>query len=163
MEEHGIKSHKAVLIVFLVITLFTLARQFVHGSWSTMYAMDDFMAGFFLIFGFFKMIDLKGFVKIYKGYNLIARQFPIYAYVLPFIQISIGIAYLVQIFPLYSNLVNLIIMSIDFIGVLIKLIQQEVIPCACLGTLFSHPLSLMSLFENTLMVVMSIFMLMYHM
>jgi len=53
-------------------------------------------------------------------------------------------------------------MSLGFISVLIKLIKKEIIPCACLGTLFSHPLSLMSLFEQLLMVGMSLSMVLYH-
>jgi len=158
-----VRSHKAVVIIFAVITLFTITRQFLYGSWHGMRAMSDFMAGFFLIFGFFKIIDLKNFVQAYSRYNLLAQRFILYAYAVPFIQIGIGIAYLLQAFPLYSNLINFTVMLVGFVSVLIKLIKKEVIPCACLGTLFKHPLSLMSLFENALMVGMSLFMLIYHM
>lgn len=159
--EYGVKSHKAVIIVFIVIMVFAFTRQWIYG-WNIMQAMDDIMAGFFLIFGFFKIIDLHGFVLAYRRYNLLAQQFALYGYILPFIEISIGFAYLLGVFPLLSNIINLIIMSVGFVSVFIKLIQKEVIPCACLGTLFSHPLSLMSLFENVLMVVMAFYMLMYH-
>lgn len=160
--RYGVKSHKAVLIIFILITLFTLIRQWMAGSWHGMQAMSDFMAGFFLIFGTFKIIDLSGFVIAYKNYNLIAQHFIAYAYALPFIQIGLGIAYLFRIYPLLSNSINFVVMTLGFISILIKLLKKEVIPCACLGTLFQHPLSLVSLFENAIMVLMSLSMVLYH-
>lgn len=161
MKFYGVK-HKDVVIIFFVITVFTLVRQWSYGSWHGMRAMSDFMAGFFLIFGSFKIVDLPGFVNAYKKYNLIAEHITLYAYLLPFIQISIGIMYLFHVYPLVSNSVNFIIMSLGFMSVLVKLIKNEIVPCACLGTLFQHPLSLMSLFENALMVGMSLFMVLHH-
>ncbi len=160
--RYGVKSHKAVIVIFFVITLFTLVRQWISGSWHGMQAMSDFMSGFFLIFGFFKIIDLRGFVAAYKKYNLIAKHLTLYAYAVPFIQIGLGITYLFRIYPLASNSINFVVMTLGFISVLIKLIKKKVIPCACLGTIFKHPLSLMSLFENSLMVVMALSMVLYH-
>ncbi len=160
--KYGIKSHKAVIIIFVVITLFTLTRQWLAGSLHAMQAMSDFMAGFFLIFGAFKIIDLGGFVVAYKKYNLVAEHVTAYAYAFPFIQIGLGVTYLLRIYPLLSNSINFIVMTLGFISVLIKLIKKKVIPCACLGTLFKHPLSLVSLLENGLMVGMSLSMVLYH-
>lgn len=160
--KYGVKSHKAVIIIFVVITLFTLMRQWIAGSWHSMLAMSDFMSGFFLIFGTFKLIDLRGFVIAYKKYNLIAKHLTAYAYAVPFIQIGLGVTYLFHIYPLLSNSINFVVMTLGFISVLIKLIKKDVIPCACLGTLFKHPLSLVSLFENALMVAMSLAMTLYH-
>ena len=160
--KYGVKSHKVVIIIFVVITLFTLIRQWIAGSWHGMQAMSDFMAGFFLIFGTFKLIDLRGFVTAYKKYNLIAKHLTLYAYAVPFIQIGLGVTYLFHIYPLLSNGINFVVMTLGFISILIKLVKKDVIPCACLGTLFKHPLSLVSLFENALMVVMALSMTLYH-
>ena len=160
--RYGIKSHKSVAIIFCIITLFTLLRQWLYFSWNSMRAMSDFMAGFFLIFGFFKIIDLRGFAAAYKKYNLVAKHLVAYAYAIPFIQIGLGITYLFHLYPLASNMVNFIVMTIGSISVFAKIIKKKVIPCACLGTLFQHPLSLMSLFESALMVVMSTSMVLYH-
>lgn len=160
--KYGVKSHSVVIIIFAIIILFTVTRQWMAGSWHGMRAMSDFMAGFFLIFGLFKVIDLRGFVVAYKKYNLIAHHLTFYAYAVPFIQIGLGITYLFHVYPLASNSINFVMMSLGFLGVLSKLIKKEIIPCACLGTIFSHPLSLMSLFEQALMVVMSLSMMLYH-
>ena len=159
---YGIKSHNAVIIIFVVIILFTITRQWIAGSWHSMQAMSDFMAGFFLIFGTFKIIDLRGFVVAYRRYNLIANHLAIYAYALPFIQIGLGIAYFFHAYPLAANSINFIVMTLGFISVLIKLVKKEIIPCACLGTLFKHPLSLTSLLENALMVAMSLSMMLFY-
>ena len=42
--------------------------------------MNFFMAGFFLVFSFFKFLNLKGFVKVYQTYDLIAKKIPFYGY-----------------------------------------------------------------------------------
>lgn len=160
--KYGVKSHKVIVFIFIIITLFTLMRQWMYGSWHGMRAMTDFMAGFFLIFGFFKIINIKGFAQAYKKYNLVARYIPAYAYAIPFIQMGIGFTYLTRHVLLFSNVINFIIMSIGFVSVLVKLIKKEIIPCACLGTFFRHPLSIMSLFEQVLMVGMSLSMVIYH-
>lgn len=160
--RYGIKSHKAVVVIFALLTFFTLFHQWLHGTWNGMQAMRDFMGGYFLIFGFFKIIDLSGFVHAYKNYNIIAPYMPLYAYVFPFIQIALGILYVTNTFMLFANITNFLVMSLGFISISIKLIKKEIIPCACLGTLFRHPLSLVSLLENFLMVGMSFFMFMYH-
>lgn len=160
--RYGVKSHSVIVIIFTAITLFTTIKQFMAGSWNPMLAMSDFMAGFFLIFGTFKIIDLSGFVAAYKRYNLIAEHISLYAYVFPFIQLGLGFAYLFHAYPLTINSINFVVMSLGFMSVLIKIIKKEIIPCACLGTLFRHPLSLMSLFEQALMVTMSLSMVLYH-
>ena len=42
--KYGVKSHSAVVIIFMAITAFTLIRQWISGSWHGMFAMSDFMA-----------------------------------------------------------------------------------------------------------------------
>ena len=160
--RYGIKGHNPVILIFSLITLFILIRQWQSGSWHSMMAMSDFMGAYFLIFGTFKIIDLRGFVAMYKKYNLVAEYLTLYAYAFPFLQVGIGIAYLIHVYALTSNFINFIIMTIGFISILIKIIKKEIIPCACLGTLFRHYLSLMSLFENALMVAMALAMVLYH-
>ena len=51
-----------LIIIFAIICTFTLVRQFLLESWNMMDAVNDFMAGFFLVFGTFKLINLPKFV-----------------------------------------------------------------------------------------------------
>ena len=43
-------------------------------SVSTMETMRYFMAGFFLVFSFFKLLDINAFADAYVGYDLLAKQ-----------------------------------------------------------------------------------------
>jgi hypothetical protein len=50
-------------------------------------------------------------------------------------------------------------MGIGAIGVYIKLLKKEEIPCACLGTVFKVPMIWVTLAEDLLMVAMAVIML----
>jgi len=36
--------------------------------------MNHFMAGFFLVFSFFKLLNLKGFAESYSMYDIVAKH-----------------------------------------------------------------------------------------
>ena len=57
--------------------------------------MLDFMGIFFVVFSFFKLLNLKGFQNSFKKYDLIGKQFNLYCWLYPFIEIVIGI-FLIQ-------------------------------------------------------------------
>jgi hypothetical protein len=38
--------------------------------------MRYFMGGFFLVFSFFKLLDVRGFVDAYRSYDIVARAWP---------------------------------------------------------------------------------------
>ena len=67
------------------------------GRWEVMPMMRHFMAGFFLVFSFFKLLDLRGFMDTYRGYDLLARRFKVYAAAYPFIELLLGVAYLINL------------------------------------------------------------------
>jgi hypothetical protein len=117
------------------------------------------MAGFFLTFSFFKFLNLKGFAKAYQSYDLIAKKFHFYGYIYPLIEFFLGLSYLLQIFPLMTNVINLLVMIISSAGVLVSLIKGKRIQRARLGTFFDLPMSTLTLWEDLLMVVMSSMML----
>ena len=117
------------------------------------------MAGFFLTFSFFKFLDLKAFANAYRGYDLIAKRIPAYGFVYPFIELGLGISYLIGFAPFATNAVNIVVMGVSSVGVLRALISKNKIQCACLGAVFNLPMSTISLIEDLVMVVMSGFML----
>src|SRR5689334_23187538 len=61
-------TFKPVLMIFGYITVITLATSISAGSFHLMKAMNVFMAGFFLSFSFFKMLDLGSFAESYSMY-----------------------------------------------------------------------------------------------
>jgi copper chaperone CopZ len=118
-------------------------------------AMGNFMGAFFLAFAFFKLLDLRGFADAYRTYDVVARRIPAYAYAYPFIELSLGVAYVTGFQPFATNLVTLVVMAVSSIGVVQSLLQKRKIRCACLGTVFNLPMSTVTLVEDGLMAGMA--------
>jgi hypothetical protein len=121
--------------------------------------MRHFMAGFFLIFSFFKMLNLKGFKDSYAMYDIIARKFPVWGYMYVCIEVLLGIAFLTNFNPVLTNSVTLLVMSVSIVGVLNAVLDKKTIQCACLGAVFKLPMSTVTIIEDGLMIAMSLGML----
>ena len=121
--------------------------------------MGNFMAGFFLVFSFFKILDIPAFAKAYQSYDIIASKINWYGYIYPFIEFSLGISYLFFYDSVLTNLITAIIMFVGLIGVYRSVIQKTKIQCACLGTVFNLPMSYVTIIEDGVMLMMALFML----
>jgi hypothetical protein len=117
------------------------------------------MAGFFLVFSFFKLLDIRGFADAYRGYDVIAERAPVWGYIYPFVELGLGLAYLFRFQPTLTNWVTLIVMSVSIIGVLRAVMAKQKIRCACLGTVLNLPMSQVTLVEDGLMIAMAVAML----
>ncbi|MBK9270956.1 MAG: cation transporter [Saprospiraceae bacterium] len=159
MAKSWFESYKPVLLIFLYILAVSLIIQIAGQDFDYMKWMRHFMAGFFLVFSFFKMLNLKNFAESYAMYDVIARKIPSWAYVYAFIELSLGIAYLVNFNPFVTNLVTSVVMSISIIGVLQTVLNKKKIQCACLGAVFNLPMSTVTIIEDGLMIAMSLSML----
>jgi hypothetical protein len=154
-----IETYKPILIIFSFIIGITLLIQSSNVVFSWMQWMRHFMAGFFLIFSFFKFLNLNGFAESYSMYDIVAKKWKGYGYVYAFIELGLGIAYLTDINPLITNLVTSIVMSVSIIGVLQSVLNKKKIKCACLGAVFNLPMSTITIIEDALMIAMSLIML----
>lgn len=130
------------------------AGSFVWGR-----AMQNFMGAFFLTFSFFKLLDVKAFAESYRMYDVVAKAVPVYGLIYPFIELALGVAYVSGMFPVATNMVTLVVMSVSTIGVVQSLINKRKIRCACLGAVFNLPMSTVTLVEDVLMVLMAAWML----
>lgn len=157
--QSWLETYKPILIIFTFITSITLLIQLENHHFDLMQWMRHFMAGFFLVFSFFKMLNLKGFAESYVMYDIIAKRIPAWAYVYAFLELSLGIANLINFNPLATNLTTAIIMSISIIGVLQTVLNKKKIQCACLGAVFNLPMSTVTIIEDGLMILMSVTML----
>lgn len=154
-----IETYKPVLLIFIYITFITVIIQLAQSQFNFMEWMGHFMAGFFLVFSFFKMLNLKGFAASYKMYDIVAAQIPTWGYIYAFLELGLGIAYLINFNPLLTNAVTFIVMSVSIIGVLKSVFNKKKIQCACLGTVFNLPMSTITIIEDLLMIIMSAWML----
>ncbi len=152
-------TYKPILLIGAYITGITLLTQAVNGSFDLGTWMQHFMAAFFLVFSFFKLLDLKGFAESYSTYDILAKKWMGWGYVYPFIELFLGLAFLTGFNPLVTNLVTLVVMTISIIGVLQSVLNKRKIQCACLGAVFNLPMSTVTIIEDGLMIAMSALML----
>lgn len=148
-------SYYPIFLIFAYITGATLLVQAVQSQFNWMQWMSHFMAGFFLVFSFFKLMSLKGFAEGYATYDVISKNFYGWGIIYPFVELSLGIAFLTGFNPVITNAVTFLVMGISTIGVVQSLLQKRTIQCACVGTVFKLPLGKVTLFEDLLMVIMS--------
>lgn len=165
--NHGDETHvhpestpiEYLKFVGVILAIFGIA-YFINSNFGTETVssyLRMFMGTFFLVFGTFKLLDLKGFAMSYIGYDVIAKRFMSYAYAYPFIELALAFGYFFQV-P-YTDWVTLVFMAVGSIGVLQELLRGSKIKCACLGTYIRLPLTTVSLIENVAMGIMALFMI----
>ncbi len=154
-------TYKPILLIFAYIIGITFITSLPGGlNWETW--MRYFMAAFFLAFSFFKLLNLKAFADAYSSYDIVAKRWNGWGYVYAFIELALGIAFLVNFNPLLTNGVAFVVMSISIIGVLQAVFNKTKIQCACLGTVFNLPMSTITIIEDGLMIAMSAIMIGMH-
>lgn len=133
--------------------------QYPFDNFSGSLLMRHFMAGFFLVFSFFKLLNIRGFAESYAMYDLVAARWKIWGWIYPFVELTLGILYLTNSFPWYTNWMTIIVLGISSIGVIKSNLEKQKIKCACLGDVFNLPMSTITIIEDVTMVAMAVFML----
>jgi len=151
--------YKPVLLIFAYITGITLLFEWMQGDFLWMRWMNHFMAAFFLVFSFFKLLNMKGFAESYSMYDIVAKQWKGWGYVYAFTELALGIAFLTGLSPIVTNAVTFVVMTVSIVGVLQSVLNKKKIKCACLGDVFNLPMSTITIIEDALMIGMSGFML----
>jgi len=122
--------------------------------------MLDFMGLFYIVFGFFKFLDLKGFPASFSMYDPIAKRVPLYGWIYPFLETALGLMFLLRWQIPVALFTTIFILGITTIGVIKTLLDKQQIQCACLGTALKLPMTKATLIENAVMLVMAVWMLM---
>mgnify|MGYP001440160940 FL=1 len=148
---------KPLLIILSYISVASILMN--YNNWSPSEAMLDFMGLFFMVFSFFKMLDLKGFPKSFRMYDPLAKKFPLYGSIYPFIETALGLMFLMRLEVRIALIITLVVLGITTIGVTKALLDKKSIRCACLGTVLKLPMTEATFIENMIMIVMAISML----
>jgi copper chaperone CopZ len=150
-------TYKPLLLIFFYITLVSVlvSINIQQSTFNIHNFMNVFMAGFFLTFSFFKLLDVKGFAESYSMYDIVAKRIKVYGFIYPFIELALGIAFLTGFNPFVTNITTLVVMTISIIGVLQSVLNKQKIQCACLGAVFNLPMSTVTIIEDALMIAMS--------
>jgi copper chaperone CopZ len=152
-------TYKPLLLIFLFIAATTSIVSIDNGKIDVMLWMQYFMAGFFIVFSFFKFLNLTGFAESYAMYDILAKRVKVYGLVYPFIELILGAAYLTGFEPTITYIATICIMGFSSIGVIQSVLDKKKIRCACLGAVFNLPMSMVTIIENLIMVLMALIML----
>jgi hypothetical protein len=117
--------------------------------------MHDFMGFFLVVFALLKLFDLSGFADGFQMYDLLAKPFRPYALLYPFIELTLGLAYLAFWRPTTVYLATIIVLGFGALGVINALRKGLDIECACMGNTLKVPLSTVALTEDLGMVLMA--------
>ena len=168
MDHHDTSPHGMVVgesslreyvkFAFVLAGIAT-AAFFLNGSTFNAEYMRWFMGVFFVVFASFKFIGYQMFAMMFAGYDVIAKKFKPYAYLYPFIELTLGVLYLLDRAPLMRDLSTLVLMSAGTIGVVEEIKKRSGIHCACLGNVIKLPLSTVSLVEDVTMGLMALVMI----
>lgn len=145
-------------LVIAGILLLSIGITTLRG-WGGNRFINDFMAVFFMTFAAFKFINLEEFVITYRTYDIMSQKFRLWAYVFPFIEAFLGLAYFVSTDAWQINLITLFITGTAGYSVYKALTRKSQFHCACLGRVIRLPLTKVSLVENGVMFVMALVML----
>lgn len=158
-KRSWIETYKPILLIFGYLTSITLTVEWLSGEFAWMRWMNHFMSGFFIVFSFFKLLNLKGFAESYAMYDIVAKKWNGWGYVYAFTELALGLAFLTGFNPLLTNSITLVVMTVSIIGVLQSVLNKRKIKCACLGAVFNLPMSTVTIIEDALMMGMSAIML----
>jgi copper chaperone CopZ len=147
-------TYQPLLLIMGLIALASFAGQ----SW-----MMAFMAGFYIVFGAFKLLDVPAFANAYAQYDVIAKVFKPWGYAYPFIEVALGFAFLFWFAMGPATWAALILSLIGAVGVIQSVTSKQTIQCACLGTVFQLPMSTVTIIENVGMAAMAAWMLLFGM
>ena len=154
-DSSWLATYKPILLIFAYILGATLLVEAARGRFEWMEWMVNFMAGFFLVFSFFKLLNLRGFADSYAMYDVVARRWRGWGWLYAFVELGLGIAYLVHLAPFITGTITLVVMGVSIIGVLQTVFSKQKIQCACLGDVFNLPMSTVTVIEDGLMIAMS--------
>lgn len=158
-DNHTKEYLKFAAVIATITVISVLICKVSHESSITEF-MRIFMGVFMVVFAAFKLIGYKMFVAMFAGYDVVAAKLKAYSYAFPFIQLVIGLIYLLDVIPDYRNILTMLFTGIASIGVFKEVYKRKTgIHCACLGNVIKLPLSTVSFVEDVGMFVMAAFML----
>ncbi len=148
-----------MLLIFVYLGVVSVLVQLPINGWVGVRwheTMRYFMAGFFLVFSYFKLIDLSAFANAYARYDVLAKRWRGWGLIYPFVELALGLAYLANWNPLFTNWATLIVMGFSAIGVIQIIFRNRNIRFAYLSAMFKLPLPTVSIIENVGMLGMAL-------
>lgn len=144
----------------LILVSAMAASALGYGAQLGLFAQSHYFMGFFFCqFAMLKFFQPATFAEGFQKYDLVAKKFPVYAYLYPLIELGLGLSYLAFIYPTLVYIVTVLVMCIGATGVIRALKAGLDVRCACMGTVLEVPLSTVTLVEDIGMGLMALWML----
>ena len=157
--SRSLSTYKPLILIVGFIFGVCLLVQYPFDQFLGMVFMRHFMAGFFIVFSFFKFLNIQGFAKSFAMYDVIAARWKFWGFVYPFVELVLGLFYLIDVCPVQVNWVTVLVLGVGTVGVIQSNLSKKKIKCACLGDVFNLPMSAVTIIENLVMIFMSILVL----
>lgn len=158
-KESKLAQLKPLFLILFYITTASILLHYKNWDWAEF--MLDFMGLFYIVFSFFKLLDLKGFPDSFRMYDPLAKRIPAYGWMYPFIETALGLMFLMRFEVNIALIITLIVLGITTIGVTKTLLDKKAIKCACLGTALKLPMTEATFIENAIMIAMASLMLIF--
>lgn len=159
LPDPTVGTYRPLIMIIGFILLVTVLAQWPLTDFDGMLWMRHFMAGFFIVFAFFKLLNLRGFADSYAMYDIVAARWRPWGLLYPFVELGLGIAYLINLAPFWTNVVTIVVLGVSSVGVIQSNLNKRKIKCACLGDIFNLPMSTVTIVEDVGMVAMAALML----
>lgn len=113
-----------------------------------------------LLFGGFKLITYESFLETFPKYDRFAKRYPLYNYAYPIIELLLGIFFILDFSAVLRNIVTVLIATEATVSLLGNLMRRgPSVNATWLHRVFRLPLSTTLLFENTLIMIFVILMI----
>ncbi len=161
--DHAVsnKTYTPVIALFCVAALITLSVTWlVSTSVFSSMTIPWFIAISMILLGLQKLKDIQSFADMFLNYDLLARTWPPYGKIYPFLETGAGLLMFAGILTWLSVPVAFVFGSIGAVSVFKAVyIDKRELTCACVGGNTNVPLGFISLLENLMMVSMAVWML----
>jgi hypothetical protein len=145
-------------IPLIIVSLFALILALIPSKLQPS-LIFRFMGFFLMVFSLFKWVDIKGYVEAFKEYDLVSKLFKPYLFLYPALEMLIGYFFTINFLVFFCNIAIIVLMLINGVSIGHAIVKKRKLYCACLGTTIKLPLSVVSLFETIVMLLMAVLML----
>ena len=154
-----LSSKKPILLALMVVLVSSLSVEFGFERFDLNNWLTTYMGIFFILFSFLKLLNVKSFSISFSRYDILAKKIPGFSVTYPFIEFLLGIAFLTRTMLIFTNMITLVVMISQVIGVIKILKGKKIIQCACMGSSIDLSVSHITLFENLVMILMASYMI----
>lgn len=159
-EATGGKSYRPVVVIFAISGLLGAAYCFAAQTVSILSFLESFVCVLMILLGLQKLQTPVSFTNGFLQYDLLGQKSLRYAHLYPYIETGAGLFMLIGWMSFITAPITLFI-SIVGAGSVIKAvyINKRTLECACTGGGDGVPLGALSLTENLLMILLSVWMI----